>query len=140
VNLENNCIFGKIIICPENFLYIWKHFVCEVLATALSIHLFKTGEGLLHACISSCIQYYLCRALKIQLTTMYIFKCFLLLPFPCIFAAQVRAQRIDISNICYDSSLKGKCQTHSFLLEHHWRHMHMIHCFAMTYIRVCAAK
>jgi hypothetical protein len=25
----------------------------EVLATALSIHLFKTGEGLLHACISS---------------------------------------------------------------------------------------
>jgi hypothetical protein len=27
-----------------------------VLATALSIHLFKTGEGLLHACISS-IQY-----------------------------------------------------------------------------------
>jgi hypothetical protein len=26
VNLENNCIFGKIIICPEKFLNIWKHF------------------------------------------------------------------------------------------------------------------
>jgi hypothetical protein len=46
-------------------LYIWKHFGNppplsnltppwdEVLATALSIHLLKTGEGLLHACISS---------------------------------------------------------------------------------------
>jgi hypothetical protein len=65
VNLENNCIFRKIIICPENFLYIWKHFGNpplyltshtpwdEVLATALIIYLLKTGEGLLHACISS---------------------------------------------------------------------------------------
>jgi hypothetical protein len=26
VNLENNCIFGEIIICPKKFLYVWKHF------------------------------------------------------------------------------------------------------------------
>jgi hypothetical protein len=54
VNLKTTVFSEKIIICPEIFLYIWKHFGNHhLLATALNKHLFKTGEGLLHACISS---------------------------------------------------------------------------------------
>jgi hypothetical protein len=39
-----------------------------VLATALSIHLLKTGEGLLHACISSILLIFHERALIVHLT------------------------------------------------------------------------
>jgi hypothetical protein len=50
--LKNFCTSGNILVTPP--FYLTSHTPWdEVLATALSIHLLKTGEGLLHACISS---------------------------------------------------------------------------------------